>query len=395
MERRASVDLLRGAVIVLMALDHVRFFLTGLPFEPENLARTNGALFLTRWVTHFCAPVFFLLAGTGAHLSRAGGAPASRVSHFLLTRGLFLVVLELTVMGFAWSFVPGYSFAGVIWALGWSMVVLAALVRLPTGWSAVFGVVVVTLHHLLDSVAPQQLGSFEWVWRFLHVRGPVQLPWRAEPWFILYPLIPSIGVMALGYALGAVLTRPAPERRRWLVRTGAAMVIVFALLRLSNWYGYPPVASMAGAPARFESQATPVLTAIAFLNTEKYPMSLQFLLMTLGPATAALGWLDGYRPRAGGRGRLGEWLLVFGRVPMAFYVLHLFLIHALAILIALAARQPAAWLWHPAPRPSEGYGHGLATIYAVWLGALVLLYFPCRWFARVKQQRKDRWLGYL
>lgn len=394
MERRASVDLLRGAVIALMALDHVRYFLTGLTYEPENLAYTHGALFLTRWVTHFCAPVFFLLAGTGAYLSRAGGAGASRVSRFLWTRGLWLVALELTVIGFAWSYVPGFSFAGVIWALGWSMVVLAALVRLPTSWSAVFGIAVVTLHHLADGVAPETFGSLEWLWRFLHVRGGVEVPWRGGWYFVLYPLIPSVGVMALGYALGAVLMRPADVRRRWLVRTGLAMVVAFVALRLSNLYGYPPVASMEGAPTRFEPQATAVLTVIAFLNTEKYPMSLQFLLMTLGPAFVALGLFDRYQPSPGRSGRIGRALLVFGRVPMAFYVLHLFLIHSLAIVIALGLGQPASWLWQSGPRPPEGYGQGLAAIYAVWVAVLVLLYFPCRWFAGVKKTRKEWWLGY-
>ena len=394
MERRASVDLLRGAVIALMALDHVRFFFTGLPYEPENLAHTSAVLFLTRWVTHFCAPVFFLLAGTGAHLSRAHGVPAARVSRFLWTRGLWLITLELTVIGFAWSFVPGYSFAGVIWALGWSMVVLAALVRLPTGWSAVFGIAVVTLHHLADGAAPEAFGSLEWLWRFLHVRGGVEVPWREGGNFILYPLIPCIGVMAVGYALGAVLMRAEAARRRWLVRTGLVMAAAFVLLRVTNLYGYPPVASMEGAPARFEPQATPVLTAIAFLNTEKYPMSLQFLLMTLGPALVALGLLDGWRPSPGRRGWIGNALLVFGRVPMAFYVMHLYLIHGLAIVVALALGQPASWLWQFASR-GEGYGQGLPVIYAVWVVVLVILYFPCRWFAGVKQRRKDWWLGYL
>ncbi|MDH4038192.1 MAG: heparan-alpha-glucosaminide N-acetyltransferase domain-containing protein [Candidatus Krumholzibacteria bacterium] len=394
MERRYSVDVVRGAVMVLMALDHVRFFFNGLPCEPENLACTGGFLFLTRWVTHFCAPVFFLLAGTGAYLARAGGMPAARVCRFLWTRGLWLIALELTVIGFAWSFLPGSSFAGVIWALGWSMLVLAALVRLPTAWSAVFGVALITLHHLLDGVDPAALGRASWLWPFLHARGLTHLPWNGQPYFVLYPLIPSVGITAAGYALGAVLTRPEAARRRWLITAGLAMTAAFVMLRASNLYGYPPVASMHGAPASFEVQATPLLTVIAFLDTEKYPMSLQFILMTLGPALVVLGLLDGYRPGPGRRGWPARALLVFGRVPMAFYILHLYLIHLLAIGVAMAWGQPAAWLWQRAPRP-HAYGHGLLFIYAMWVFVTLVLYVPCRWFEGVKRRHRWWWLRYL
>lgn len=387
--------MVRGAVMVLMVLDHVRFFFTGLPYEPENMAHTTGALFFTRWVTHFCAPAFFLLAGTGAWLARAGGMSAARVARFLWTRGLWLIALELTLVGFAWSFIPGSSFAGVIWALGCSMLVLAGLVRLPVGFSAGFGIALITLHHLLDGVDPAALGDAGWLWPFLHARGVALLPWNGAPYFVLYPLIPSVGITAAGYALGAVLTRPEAYRRRWLIAAGIAATAAFVLLRATNFYGMPPAASMHGAPARFEAQATPLLTLIAFLNTEKYPMSLQFILMTLGPTLVALALLDGYRPAPGWRGAAGRALLVFGRVPMAFYILHLYLIHALAIGVALAAGQPAAWLWQGGARPAEGYGHSLVFIHAVWLGVTALLYLPCQRIYAVKQARKAWWLRYL
>jgi uncharacterized membrane protein len=386
--RLESIDFVRGLVMVIMAIDHVRDFFTSVRFEPEDLARTWAALFITRWITHFCAPLFFFLAGTGAYfygMRRRKG----ELSKFLWTRGLWLVVLEFTVVGTAWTFVIPWGFFGVIWALGASMIILAAVARLPVGWIAWLSIAVICLHDLVDKVRPAQFGAWGWVWGILHVKGGVQIFGVGE--FVLFPLVPWCAVMAAGYAFGALLQRS--DRRVWMKRIGLAMTVAFIVLRLTNLYGNPPALRGGVTPGDWHIQPTVEKTLILFLDAEKYPPSLQFLLMTLGPSLILLGWLDGKK--------ISRWwrpVLVFGRVPMFFYVLHLYLIHALAVVVAMLMHQPYAWLLHGGfwffDLP-EGYGHGLPFVYLIWAVVIVLLYFPCRWFAELKQRRRDWWLSYL
>jgi len=402
MGRLVSVDVLRGIVMVIMALDHTRDFFTGLRFPPEDITQTYGALFFTRWITHFCAPAFFFLAGTGAFLSAARGKTLPEVSRFLWTRGLWLVFLELTVIAFAWTFfLPFGPFGLVIWALGWSMVAMSLIVRLPLRWIAAFGMAMIALHNLADRISPAQLGKIGWLWMVLHVPGfiPIQPP--RIGFFVLYPLIPWVGVMAVGYAFGAILLCEPQRRRRVTFAIGGLATLAFVLLRATNLYGNAPAGLSFGnlvpSGGDWHVQKSATLTLIAFLNVEKYPPSLQFLLMTLGPALMALALLDRLR-LDGPAGALGRFFLVFGRVPMFYYVLHLYLIHALAVVAALLFHQPAKWLVGGAfilqPLP-DGYGHGLPFIYLVWMTAILLLYFPCRWYMAVKERRKDWWLSYL
>jgi len=388
--RLASVDVLRGLVMVIMALDHTRDFLTNVPFPPELIPNTNGALFFTRFVTHFCAPVFSFLAGTGAFLATSRGKSISQVSWFFFTRGLWLVGLEFTVVGFGWAFVP-WGAGGVIWILGCSMVCMALIVRLPVRWIAVFGVGMIATHNLLDRVSPASFGKLAPVWMFLH--SPGQIPITKNFTFLnLYVLIPWVGVMAAGFAFGSLLLRP--DRRKWILTLGISMTVLFLLLRGFNLYGN----STSGVPfsvGPWHVQPTLSLTVISFLNVEKYPPALDYLLMTLGPALILLGLLDGAKAERG----LGRILVVYGRVPMFYYVLHLYLIHTLAIVAALAFHQPASWLWHGSifllPTPA-GYGHGLPFIYATWILAVAILYLPCRWFMEFKRQHRDwNWLSYL
>jgi uncharacterized membrane protein len=390
--RRPSVDMLRGLVMIVMALDHVRDYFTNLKFPPEDLSRTWGALFFTRFITHYCAPTFFLLAGTGAFLSVAQGKSIPQVSRFLWTRGLWLVFLELSIVGFGWTFVFPFGFAGVLWALGWSMVALALLVRLPPGWILPLSALMMAGHNLLDGVDPDALGKFSGVWMILHRQG---IYWISEPkigFFILHPLIPWIGVMGLGYGLGAVLLRA--DRARLLFLVGAAMTCAFLLLRGFNLYGNG-VAGMAMSTGHWTSQPTLGLTAASFLNTQKYPPSLDYLLMTLGPALMALAGFE----KLGSGGRLARVLTVYGRVPMFYYVLHIYLVHLLSIVVALLFHQPAGWLWHGAVFLSSAppnYGHHLPFIYAVWITIVALLYFPCKWFMNFKSEHKQwKWLGYV
>ena len=388
--RLASLDIMRGLVMVIMALDHTRDFFTYLPFAPETLSLTYYSLFFTRWITHFCAPLFFFLAGTGAFFYGRRRTPQA-VSHFLWTRGLWLIVLEFTVIGIAWTFLLTGGFFGVIWALGASMVIMALVVRLPLPWIAVLSTLMIATHDLLDRVRPRQFGSFAWLWTLLHVRGGVMLPFQVQE-FVLFQIVPWVGVMAAGYAFGQLYQLESGRRNRILVRLGMVLTIAFILLRATNLYGNPPAGLGGVSQGDWHVQPTVEKTVILFLDVEKYPPSLQFLLMTLGPSLLLLAWLE--------RSSLPSWtsvLVTFGRVPLFFYVLHLYLIHLLAIAVAPLFHQPVAWLFHGGffRGTPDDYGHGLPFIYLMWITAIVILYFPCRWFAALKQRRKDWWLSYL
>jgi uncharacterized membrane protein len=383
-----SIDFLRGLVMVIMALDHTRAYFTSLSFNPEDLQLTWPALFFTRWITHFCAPLFFFLAGTGAFFYGTKRTPA-QLTRFLWSRGLWLIVLEFTFVGFAWTFVFPWGFFGVIWALGGSMILLSLVVRLPIKWVAVVSIAIILLHDLFDPLRPAQFGAYAWLWSVLHVKGSMQIDGIQS--FVLFPLIPWCAVMSAGYAFGALLTRA--DRKKWMVLLGLACTAAFIVLRATNLYGNPPALPGGVTPGDFHIQPTFAKTLILFLDTEKYPPSLQFLLMTIGPSLLLLAWLDN-KTISG----MAKPVLVFGRVPLFFYVLHLYLIHALAVVVALIANQPYQWLltgafWFNAT--PEGYGYNLPGVYALWALAVVILYFPCRWFMRLKQRRTDWWLSYL
>jgi uncharacterized membrane protein len=393
-----SIDILRGLVMVIMALDHTRDFFSYLRFEPENLSRTWYALFFTRWITHFCAPLFFFLAGTGAFFYGRRRTPA-QLSRFLWTRGLWLIVLEFSVVGTGWTFQVPFGFFGVIWALGASMVLMAVIVRLPLRWIAILSCGMIVTHNLLDGIRPQQFGSYAWLWTVLHLRGLAVLPFHI-PKFVLFQIIPWVGVMGAGYAFGTVYLLE-PERRRTLtVRLGLALTLAFILLRATNIYGNPPAGLGGVSQGGWHVQPTVEKTVILFLDVEKYPPSLQFLLMTLGPSMLLLAWLDKRTNQPSSSGVVSgvkSALLIYGRVPMFYYLLHLYVIHALAFVVALAFHQPAKWLvpggfFYGIP---DGYGHHLPFIYLMWITAVALLYFPCRWWAGLKQRRKDWWLSYL
>lgn len=396
--RMDCVDLLRGIAMVLMALDHTRDYFTNPSFAPEDLTHTTGPLFFTRFVTHFCAPVFFLLAGVGGNLSLSQGKSVSQVSKFFWTRGLWLVFLDLTIISYAWTYTSPspFWFANVLWALGWSMVAMAFLIRLPQRWVATFGALIIGAHNLFDWVDPAALQKFGGLWVILHGHGGICIGPGKAALFVLFPLIPWVGVMAVGYALGAVLRKEGWETSVW--RIGLALTIAFLTLRVFHLYGNGHRYMQTWAPdaaGRWKIRATLTLTVISFFDTLKYPASLQFLLMTLGPSLMVLPWLSGIKARAG----VPRIFLVFGRVPLFYYVVHIFFIHTLAVWTALAFHQPAAWLLYGGPMlyvPPNHYGHGLPFIYAMWLLTVALLYLPCRWFMKLKQQRRDLWwLSYL
>lgn len=368
---------------MLMALDHVRYFFTDARFDPTDPGRTNAALFATRWITHLCAPAFMFLAGVGARLSLGRGRDIRGLSGFLVTRGLWLVLLELTVARAAWQFNLDYSYSAalVLWALGWCMVALAALARLPDGWIAAIGGAMVLLHNTTDGMSAASLGGWSWLWKVLHEPGTLELGAGAVI-FVLYPLVPWIGVMALGYVAGPVFTRPPAERDRFCVRAGLAFLAGFVVLRLLNGYG---------DPAPWTSQAAPSRTIFSFLNATKYPASLLYLLMTLGPALLLVPLFD----RA--RGPVADGLRGFGQVPLFFWLLHVPLIHAVAVVMSLARYGTVVpWLVrNPPSEPPVGYGYGLPVVYLVTLLVVAVLYPACRWYADVKKRRRSVWLSYL
>src|SRR5687767_11066194 len=368
--------------MVLMAIDHVRVYAAVPAGGP------TAALFFTRWVTHFCAPGFVFFAGASAwlHQRKLPGMPA--LSRFLLLRGLWLVFLELTVMRFAWTFnfdVINYNLAGVLWMIGWSMIALAALIWLPFTLIAALGLAIVFGHNLIDPYA-RDVGRaladdpWRWVYQFLYFGGSVRIGESGPRIAILYSLLPWIGVRAAGYAFGAVLEMPDPRRRRVCVALGGGCVVLFVLLRTFNIYGDP----------RPWTPQQP----LSFLNTAKYPASLQFLLMTLGPLILLLPVFDRLRPstplgaalsNVEGRGRVTSSLEVFGRVPLFYYVLHIPLIHLAAIAISLIRTGTVTpWLFgnHPLepPEPPDGYRWSLPLLYLVTAVCVGLLYVACRWY---------------
>jgi uncharacterized membrane protein len=371
--RVASIDLIRGAVMILMAIDHVRVY-SGLP-----AGGPTPGIFFTRWITHFCAPAFIFLAGTSAFFY---GRRHADVSRFLLLRGLWLVLLELTVIRLAWTFnldFAHYLLAGVIWAIGWCMVLMAGLVRLPVSLVGGFGVAVMAMHNaVMPRVAPFLPDALRKILYTSFFEGPI------GPLIVLYSIIPWIGVMAAGYAFGKIVTLEPGRRDRLCYAIGLGATALFLLLRGFNLYGDPrPWTSNSGMPA-----------ILAFLNTTKYPASLSFLLMTLGPTIALIPLLERTR------GVIARWVTVFGRVPFFYYVLHIPLIHALALMVSLIRHGSVnAWLFanHPMgnPPPPDGYTWSLGLLYLVWAVAIVLLYPACRWFATLKASRKDWWLSYL
>ena len=384
--RLDSVDVLRGVVMILMALDHVRDFFGG-AISPVDMARTTPALFFTRWITHFCAPTFFLLTGTGAYLARRRRS-ATELAQFLIVRGFWLILLELTVvrcLGYQFNFDYRVTMLVILWALGWSMVTLGALVRLPVSAVTLFGVVLVAMHNFFDGVTPSSFGRLAPAWTILHAQSFVsQNPDHIV--FVAYPLVPWIGVTAVGYGLGQVFDWGADERRRFLLRAGLGLTIAFVVLRILNAYG---------DPVPWSRQSTTVRSILSFLNANKYPPSLDFLLMTIGPALLFLRAVDGFAPR------VFRAALVFGRVPLFYFLLHLPLIHVSAVAVCFVRYGAVHWMFesptlaqYPFTRP-PGWGYALPVVYLMWIAVVVVLYPACRWFSELKRRKPSPWLSYL
>jgi uncharacterized membrane protein len=387
--RIASIDLLRGIVMAIMAIDHTRDFINtaAFTFRPEDLTQTTTAIFLTRWITHICAPTFMLCAGLGAGLRLQRGGTVPELSGFLWTRGLWLVVLEFTLvrLGFFFSLTTGPLSLIVFWALGMSMIVLALLIRLPQRVLLGVSVAMIAFHNLTDPVPAAAFGPFAWLWQILHQQSLINAGGVLV--VVAYPLVPWVGVMGAGFCLARVYGWPDDERRRFLIGLGLALMAAFVVVRGLNVYG---------DPQPWAEQPRAGFTWISFLNCTKYPPSLSFLLMTLGPAITILALLD--RAAPGDRNPF----LVFGRVPLLYFVLHIPLIHAVEIALAWLRYGPAPFITLPPPSlgtprtmfPPD-FGWRLWVVYAVTAGVVLALYPVCLWFSRLKARRRGRWLSYL
>jgi uncharacterized membrane protein len=378
--RLDAIDILRGLVIVLMVLDHVRDFFhsQAFLFNPTDPTRTTIALYATRWVTHLCAPTFVFLAGVSAYLQGVNGKAPGELARFLAMRGIWLLVLELTIIGFGLNFAP-IVFLQVIWAIGISMLLLALLVRLRAAWIGALGMAIVAGHGLLEPIDAAELGSLGPLWLALFEIGPL----RSVPGFLAYPVIPWFGVMCLGYGLGFVFTLPATRRRRLLAMIGTGALLAFVLLRALNGYGDP-------APWRSFPNASQ--TVLSFLNVSKYPPSLLYVLVTLGISCLLLPVLERLR------GPIANVLLAFGRTPLFTFVLHIYVAHGAALLLGVLAGLPASlfanFILDPSRLVRAQWGFSLVGVYVAWLAVLAVLYPLASWFAEVKRRRRDWWLSY-
>jgi uncharacterized membrane protein len=402
-DRLVSIDVLRGIIMAIMALDHVKDYINseGFPSDWTDPTQTNFAMFFTRWVTNFCAPAFFLLAGMGAYLSSTRKS-TGEVARFLIVRGLFLIVLDVTVVRFAWDFNLAEHTKGlwfiVLSALGMSMIVLAGLIYLPRWAILTFSVTLIVGHNFFDGLdnvyknvwepfwpalsVPQ--GDYWWspIWTLLHVQAGDQFVFGEVtiPFYISYPLIPWMGVMPLGYVMGPIMKEEGPIRRQRLLLLGTYLVIAFFILRAINVYG---------DPYPWSSEYGGIRNLYSFLRPWKYPPSLAYLLMTLGPIFLGLAVLD----RA--RGSMTNVFLSIGRVPLFFYVAHLYLIHAIAVVLGVLLGFDPNEMCVLYTQLPYGYGFSLSVTYGVWLFVLLALYPFCAWFCDLKRRSKAAWLSYL
>jgi uncharacterized membrane protein len=385
-KRLHSIDLLRGTVMIIMALDHVRdyFHASAFLYDPTDLTRTDVPLFFTRWITHFCAPIFTFLAGASAFLNGTKKTK-KELSFFLFTRGLWLVIAEVLIVTLGWTFNPAYPvlILQVIWALGVSMMVLAGMIYLPLTAILVIGLALIGAHNLLDAPPGAHPASF--LMAALHEQRIIPM----KPFIIMmgYPVTPWIGIMLVGYAFGQLYlpTFDAGKRRKTLIGLGLAAIALFIIIRSIDLYGDPHPWSV---------QKTPVFTVLSFLNTTKYPPSLLYILMTLGPAMLFLAFVE--KPL----NKLSEKVVVFGRVPMFFYLLHIYLIHILSVIAA--AISGFKWSdmvltgWVSMNNQLKGYGYSLAFVYVLWILIIVGVYPLCKWYDNYKQANRSKWwLSYI
>jgi uncharacterized membrane protein len=388
-QRIQSIDILRGVIMLIMALDHVRDFVhfAGPYGDPTNMATTTPILFFTRWITHFCAPTFVFLSGTSAYLAGLRRTK-SELSAFLIKRGLWLIFVELAIITLAFTFNPLYNLfiLQVIWAIGFSMVILGLLVRAPLVVIGVIGALIFFGHDLLDYVKyPDKGAEYVLMRLFLTAQATLLSINSTHVVFDLYAIIPWTGIMLLGYVFGS-LYKPSVDpqkRKKILLYAGLVVLAIFFVLRLFNLYG---------DPAPWSTQRDGVFTVLSFFNVSKYPPSLMYSCMTVGAALVVLSQTENIK------NKLTKIFTVYGSVPFFYYVLHFYLIHIITVVLFFASGYNTSQIVDPKSpflfRPST-FGYDLGIVYLVWLFVIIVLYFPCRWFSKYKKTHRQWWLSYL
>jgi uncharacterized membrane protein len=386
-KRISSIDILRGLVIILMAVDHIRDMWALEPFAPENIAETTPGYFFTRWITHFCAPVFVFLAGTSIYLYLQKVKDKKLVSSFLVKRGIWLILIEVVIINWAWSWKMLWNswgfFLQVIWAIGVAMIAMALLIRLSNKILFAISILIIAGHNLLNFIVPKDLETFDWFWKIFHEQGWISFTSdNSFGMYIVYPILPWIGVMAAGFVFGQVMLW-SPERRiKLLWRLGLGCILLFIVLRFTNIYGDTGV---------WETQKSGLYTLMDFLNVQKYPPSLLFLLMTLGPSFLLLLLFEKWKTK------IFDFLKVFGRVPFFFYILHFPVIHFSSMLyyrITEGAWFDLANSGGPKNWP-EYYQPSLLRLYLVWIAIVIFFYFLCKWYNDYKSRKDYWWLKYI
>jgi len=372
--RLTSIDFLRGLVMIIMALDHVRdfFHYNPLHHDPLDLHTTTPILFFTRWITHFCAPIFVFLAGTSAYLS---GMKKSKkeLGKFLLIRGSWLIVMEFAIINLGWSFNPFYNLLvfQVIWAIGISMIILGLIVRVDFKIILSIGLLIVCCHNLIDYPESTHPGSFPFWWDLIHHGGFNRHEFfSGHEFLIIYPFLPWTGLMILGYCFGKFFEPSIvpSERNKKILFTGSLMILFFVILRFTNTYG---------DPHQWQSQNNSLYTILSFIDVEKYPPSLLFVCITIGPALVFLSLLERIKIHS------NFFVNTIGRVPFFYYIVHIYIIHGLSVLIFM--NQPN----------KDEKGFELLGVYAVWISVVTVLYFLCKWYDKYKSTHSNWWLKYI
>lgn len=388
--RVRSIDTVRGAIMVIMALDHVRdfFHITAFTADPVDPQTTTAVLFFTRWITHFCAPSFLLLSGISAYLSGQRKSTAES-STFLIKRGFWLIIVEITFMTFAFSFDITFKtlFLAVLWSLGCSMLLLGLLVRFFTPKSIlIIGMIILFGHNLLDYIKLTPNSALD-IFLGIFITGGARFYPRGDGGMLafMYVILPWAGHMLVGYGLGTLYKShfPKEQRQKILIYAGIAATVLFVVLRLANGYG---------DPSHWSEQKTGLRTFLSYLNVTKYPPSLLFTLMTQGPLLVLLAFTET------GSNRIARILTVYGRVPFFYFLGHFYLIHTLTMLAVLSSGY--TWQQATAPdlffkfRPAD-FGYSLGYVYLIWIAVVALMYFPCKWFGELKARKRSTLLSYL
>jgi uncharacterized membrane protein len=386
--RIASIDILRGLVMIIMALDHTRdfFHVSALTADPLAPATTTAGLYFTRWITHFCAPVFVFLSGLSAYLASQKKSSAE-ASLFLINRGLWLVFVEIVIVTFGLTFDPAFRaiILQVIWAIGCSMILLGIIRQMGNKWVLVIGLILVFGHNLMNYVNLPRTGTIADLLRALLTTSGSFIP-ISSTHFIgdFYAILPWTGVMLTGYGIGYWFTKDysSEKRKRNLLASGLLLIVLFIILRFINKYGDPsPRVHIEGWRG-----------FLSFMNVSKYPPSLLYLSVTLGPALLFLALAENIKAK------WSQIVSVYGKVPFFYYILHFYILHCIVVIIFFATGHTAAEIRDPFSlflfRPRD-FGYNLWIVYGVWISVVALLYFPCRWFYNYKMNHGQWWLKYV